>query len=207
MILRTRPVPVFAQLGASPQERVRVARLKNRSMINAFKMGVKYGVAFAALLALSGCVSVPGDAVRGSRNDRCSVSVDGSATVRFSDDCVLVSSTGEVSFVRIKWPRELLRETLVLNDAWERSYGDLEWKSLAETRVSPWYFLASVSNRTWGVGVETGPGAMCCWEVTTNGTTLVLDLRAGGRSRHAGSCALNRGKASQLGISGGASAR
>ena len=181
MILRTRPVPVFAQLGATPQERVRVARLKNRSMIKAFKMGVKYGVAFAALLALSGCVSVPGDAVRGSRNDRCSVSVDGSATVRFSDDCVLVSSTGEVSFVRIKWPRELLRETLVLNDAWERSYGDLEWKSLAETRVSPWYFLASVSNRTWGVGVETGPGAMCCWEVTTNGTTLVLDLRAGGQ--------------------------
>ena len=109
------------------------------------------------------------------------VSVDGCAQVRLADDCVLVSSTGAVSFVRIKWPGRLPRETLVLNDAWERSYGDLEWKSLAETRVSPWYFLASVSNRTWGVGVETGPGAMCCWEVTTNGTTLVLDLRAGGQ--------------------------
>jgi len=109
------------------------------------------------------------------------LTVDGCADARLSEDVVSVTSTGEVSFVRIAWPERLPRETLVLNDAWERSYGDLEWKSLADKRISPWYYLASVSNRTWGVGVETGPGAMCCWEVTTNGTTLVLDLRAGGR--------------------------
>lgn len=109
------------------------------------------------------------------------ISVDGVAQVRISDGGVYVSSTGAVSFVRIRIPRELPRETLVLNDAWERSYGDLEWKSLAKARLSPWYYLANVSNQTWGVGVETGPGAMCCWEVTTNATTLVLDLRAGGQ--------------------------
>ena len=103
------------------------------------------------------------------------------ADVRIEDGVVSVTSTGEVSVVGLTWPRELPRETLVLNDAWERSYGDLEWKDLSATRVSPWYCLGSLSNRTWGVGVETGPGAMCCWEVTTNGTTLVLDLRAGGR--------------------------
>ena len=113
--------------------------------------------------------------------DGGSISVDGQAEVRISDGTVSVTSTGEVSFVRVSFPRTLPREALVLNDAWERSYGDLEWKDLAETRVSPWYYLASVSNRTWGVGVETGPGAMCCWEVTTNGAVLVLDLRAGGR--------------------------
>ena len=113
--------------------------------------------------------------------DGGSISVDGQAEVRISDGTVTVTSTGEVSFVRVSFPWALPREALVLNDAWERSYGDLEWKDLAETRVSPWYYLASVSNRTWGVGVETGPGAMCCWEVTTNGAVLVLDLRAGGR--------------------------
>ena len=109
------------------------------------------------------------------------ISVEGCAEVRIVDDVVTVTSTGAVSFARIKWAGELPQETKVLNDAWERSYGDLEWKNLAETRLSPWYYLANVSNRTWGVGVETGPGAMCCWEVTTNGTTLILDLRAGGQ--------------------------
>ena len=120
----------------------------------------------------------PGDVVRLELND---VVVEGEADVRISDDVVTVTSTGAVSFARIAWPQAMPCETLVLNDAWERSYGDLEWKDLTEKRVSPWYYLASVSNRTWGVGVETGPGAMCCWEVTTNGTTLVLDLRAGGQ--------------------------
>lgn len=43
-------------------------------MIKAFKMRLEYGMAFAALLALSGCVSVPGDAVR-----------VGSYNIRFSD--------------------------------------------------------------------------------------------------------------------------
>ena len=109
------------------------------------------------------------------------ISVDGQADVRISDGTVFVTSTGEVSFVRVSFPWALPQDALVLNDAWERSYGDLEWRDLAEKRFSPWYYLASVSNRTWGVGVETGPRAMCCWEVTTNGAVLVLDLRAGGR--------------------------
>lgn len=110
------------------------------------------------------------------------VSIEGVADVNVGQDGVVsVNSTGSVSFVRLTWTEVLSPETLVLNDAWERSYGDLEWKNLFEMRISPWYYLANVSNRTWGVGVETGPGAMCCWEVTTNGTTLVLDLRAGGQ--------------------------
>lgn len=127
-----------------------------------------------AILLLVGCCAafqVFGEEIR----------VEGEAEVRLENDVVTVTSAGAVSFVRITWPQVVSSETLVLNDAWERSYGNLVWKDLGETRFSPWYYLASVSNRTWGVGVETTPSAMCCWEVTTNGTTLVLDLRAGGR--------------------------
>ena len=70
----------------------------------------------------------------------------------------------------------------MLNDAWERSYGDLEWQTLGKNTIySPWYFLAEKNGTVQGFGVETGPASMCCWEVATNGVTLVLDVRAGGR--------------------------
>lgn len=110
------------------------------------------------------------------------ISVDGCADVRVSQDVVTVTSTGAVSFVRLKLNESLAPEVKVLNDAWERSYGDLKWQTLGTNTVySPWYFLAEKSGKTQGFGVETGPGAMCCWEVSAKGVTLVLDVRAGGR--------------------------
>ena len=109
------------------------------------------------------------------------IAVDGCADVRVSQDVVTVTSTGAVSFVRLKIGESLAPEMKVLNDAWERSYGDLEWQTLGEKTIySPWYFLAEKDGKVQGFGVETGPGAMCCWEVSAKGVTLVLDVRAGG---------------------------
>ena len=78
-------------------------------------------------------------------------------------------------------PAETLApEAKVLNDAWERSYGDLQWQTLGEKTVySPRYFLAEKDGKVRGCGVETGPGAMCCREISAKGVTLVLDVRAG----------------------------
>ena len=110
------------------------------------------------------------------------ISVDGCADVRVLQDAVTVTSTGEVSFVRLKMRESLAPEAKVLNDAWERSYGDLKWQTIGEKTVySPWYFLAEKDGKVQGFGVETGPGAMCCWEISAKGVTLVLDVRAGGR--------------------------
>jgi alpha-galactosidase len=110
------------------------------------------------------------------------VSVDGCADVRVLQDVVTVTSTGAVSFVRLKMGETLAPEAKVLNDVWERSYGDLQWQTLGEKTIySPWYFLAEKDGKVQGFGVETGPGAMCCWEVSAKGVTLVLDVRAGGR--------------------------
>ena len=109
------------------------------------------------------------------------IAVDGCADVRILQDVVTVTSTGAVSFVRLKIGESLAPEMKVLNDAWERSYGDLEWQTLGENTIySPWYFLAEKDGKVQGFGVETGPGAMCCWEVSAKGMTLVLDVRAGG---------------------------
>ena len=94
-----------------------------------------------------------------------------------------VTSTGAVSFVRLKMGEALAPEAKVRNDAWERSYGDLQWQTLgAKTIYSPWYFLAEKDGKVQGFGVETGPGAMCCWEISAKGVTLVLDVRKVGDS-------------------------
>ena len=58
------------------------------------------------------------------------IAVDGCADVRILQDVVTVTSTGAVSFVRLKMGEELAPEAKVLNDAWERSYGYLEWHPL-----------------------------------------------------------------------------
>jgi len=67
-----------------------------------------------------------------------------------------------------------------LGDAWERSYGELEWQPLDATRVMPWYFLASNGRVTHGYGVMTQPAAMCGWRAEVNGLVLEADVRNGG---------------------------
>jgi len=109
------------------------------------------------------------------------VKVEGSAQVEVANGDVWISSSDAVSFVRLSWPLPMAGMR-VLNDAWERSYGDLVWQAVTTNTVSsPWYFLAEKDGKTMGLGVETGPGAMCCWEVSEKGVTLVLDVRAGGQ--------------------------
>ena len=76
-----------------------------------------------------------------------------------------------------------------LNDHWERSYGDLEWRGMLGERVLPWQFLAFDGMATHGYGVETG----CCG----------IRLLAGGPGRHlaVGSTCANGGGPVRLGKS------
>ena len=128
-----------------------------------------------------GSICVAGRNAAWVRASAADIAVDGCADVRILQDVVTVTSTGAVSFVRLKIGESLAPEMKVLNDAWERSYGDLEWQTLGDKTIcSPWYFLAEKDGKVQGFGVETGPGAMCCWEVSAKGVTLVLDVRAGG---------------------------
>ena len=77
-----------------------------------------------------------------------------------------------------------------MGDAWERSYGELEWRGIVPHRFMPWYMIESDGSeddgsfplgktvRCFGVGVR--PAAMCTWQYDSYGVTLWMDVRCGG---------------------------
>ena len=92
----------------------------------------------------------------------------------------LTADASAVEWVKIRWNSPLPKQAKILGDAWERSYGDLEWRGISGRRFMPWYFLASLEGRQWGYGVRVRPSAMCYWQADTRGITLVMDVRSGG---------------------------
>ena len=74
--------------------------------------------------------------------------------------------------ITLYWKTPLKEDSLILNDHWERGYGDLEWRGLVPERVLPWYFMISDGKITHGYGVKTGCNAMCFWQVDDMGLTL-----------------------------------
>ena len=90
--------------------------------------------------------------------------------------------TGPLSRVVLRWETSFPGDTLFLGDAWERSYGDLQWRFLQPERIMPWYFAAhqEASRRTFMAGVKTQPATLCFWTVDAVGISLWLDFRNGG---------------------------
>ena len=90
--------------------------------------------------------------------------------------------TRPLSRVVLRWETTFPGDTLFLGDAWERSYGDLQWRFLQPERIMPWYFAAhqESSGRTFMAGVKTQPAALCFWTVDAAGISLWLDFRNGG---------------------------
>ena len=95
---------------------------------------------------------------------------------------VKVSAPGTtLARVVLRWPTASFRSSLLLGDAWERGYGDLQWRFLQPERVMPWYFAAHAPDGTTTMrGVKTQPNALCFWTVDDEGMSLWLDLRNGG---------------------------
>ncbi len=82
---------------------------------------------------------------------------------------------GDLSRVVLRWRRPLPAGSLVLGDAWERGYGDLQWRSTQPERVLPWSWLGHdpVSGRTEGIGVRVRPSAFCAFLVDEDGRVVV----------------------------------
>ena len=77
----------------------------------------------------------------------------------------------------------------VYSDAWERGYGDMEWRGLVPERMMPWVCACSngsdsrkdTSDRwTQCFGVAVQPAAFCLWQMDAEGITLRADVRCGG---------------------------
>jgi alpha-galactosidase len=98
-------------------------------------------------------------------------------------DALHVSLSAPQSGVRrlhLRWRSDLSATRLVLGDAWERAYGDLEWRGWAPDRVMPWYAATFDRARTHAYGVRTGARAFCCWQIDPRGVSLWADVRSGG---------------------------
>jgi alpha-galactosidase len=91
-----------------------------------------------------------------------------------------------VKRLHLRWRGSLAGTRLLLGDAWERGYGDLEWRGFVPDRVMPWYVAAWDGHVTHAYGVRTNPGAMCFWQADPQGLSLWADVRSGGAALELG---------------------
>jgi alpha-galactosidase len=103
----------------------------------------------------------------------------------------LAAPGARVKRLHLRWRGDLSGTRLLLGDAWERGYGDLEWRGFVPDRAMPWYVLAWDGDRTHGYGVATGARAFCCWQADSEGLSLWADVRAGGMGVALGERVLN----------------
>lgn len=93
----------------------------------------------------------------------------------------LTAQTSKVKWIKLRWNNlSWDKNVRFLGDAWERGYGDMEWKGMNPNRFMPWYFCAKSEAKSICYGIKVRPSAMCFWQVDSLGMTLFLDVRCGG---------------------------
>lgn len=107
------------------------------------------------------------------------------ATVRTTErrDALNVSLTAPgvaVKRIHLRWRGDISSVRQLLGDAWERGYGDLEWRGWSADRVMPWYVATHDGHVTNSYGVRTGARAFCFWQFDSGGISLWADVRSGG---------------------------
>jgi alpha-galactosidase len=93
---------------------------------------------------------------------------------------MITASLSALTHVHLRWRCNVFPALLCLGDQWERSYGDLAWRSIAPERVMPWYFATYDGSSLNSYGVKTGAAALCFWQIDPEGVSLWLDIRNGG---------------------------
>ena len=96
-------------------------------------------------------------------------------------DIFLKAEKSRIKYIKLRWNIDIniTEHTKILSDAFERAYGDLEWKGMQPDRFMPWYFLKNEDNTTIGYGVKVRANAFCFWQMDLQGITLWLDVRNG----------------------------
>ncbi|MES2426076.1 MAG: hypothetical protein V4560_03855 [Bacteroidota bacterium] len=92
----------------------------------------------------------------------------------------VTSPTQQLNAVRLKWTHKMPAGALFLGDAYERSYGDLQWKTNAVGVKNPWYVLIHDAKHTACFGVKTGTNSICWWGLSADRLELTLDTHSGG---------------------------
>ncbi len=102
-------------------------------------------------------------------------------------DLFITADSDKPEFVELHWEAESAEDLLVLGDAWERSYGNLQFLPLSENdRWMPWYFIATDKKKCFCFGVKTGCNSFVSFRYDKNGITALVDVRNGGSGVHLG---------------------
>ncbi len=91
----------------------------------------------------------------------------------------LQAPSSAVRRVRLVWNAVSPAGARILNDHWERGYGDLSWQPVDEKRILPWYTVVFDGKQASGFGVRTQPAALCSWRIAPKEIHLVCDVRSG----------------------------
>ena len=118
-------------------------------------------------------------------------------TFSIQNDVLATEVTAEetpLCYVVLKWRfhdfEKRSESVRVLSDAWERAYGEQEWRGIVPERWMPWYFLVSNGSdsasdckgrHTEGFGVKVRPSSFCLWQYDKSGVTLCMDVRCGAK--------------------------
>ena len=62
----------------------------------------------------------------------------------------------KLSSVTLSWKTPIKNSSIILNDQWERTYGDASWHKPTDSEILPWYFMEHNETSTNGFGVKTG---------------------------------------------------
>lgn len=90
------------------------------------------------------------------------------------------SPQSALSAVTLYWNKPSATGTVILNDHWERTYGDVSWHPAVASEILPWYFMEYNNKNTTGFGVKTGTKSFCFWQAGNSKLSLTLDTRSGG---------------------------
>lgn len=95
-------------------------------------------------------------------------------------DLYITATNDKVKFIELEWSFESGNGIYVLGDAWERSYGELEFVKLSDNdRCMPWYFIATDKTKCFCFGVKTQPKAFISFSYTAEGIRALVDCRNG----------------------------
>lgn len=99
--------------------------------------------------------------------------------VEIQDGTVTISAGSPVAGVRLFYETEFEKNARFFGDAWERAYGELEWRGMIAQRLMPWYMAVSEGGRQSFAGVKTGCGAFVGFRAFSRGLAVEIDTRSG----------------------------
>ena len=100
---------------------------------------------------------------------------------------VVIDAGAPVTGVQLIYSTALSKGSVrIFGDAWERAYGNLEWRGIVPERLMPWYVHISECDGAGSVesfiGVMTQPAAFVGFRVLKNEVIVDIDTRSGGRA-------------------------